>query len=133
MQSLTRLIIAFVACSVLALTTFAGPEAIPQRDSKDKEVVAPAPSCDYSWTGFYIGVNVGYGWGEPLRILSRCPVLRRLSILIRPHASPIRPESSVVDSSVIISSWENSFLVLRQIFKGQTWREQKRLVPSFNS
>jgi outer membrane immunogenic protein len=64
MQSLTRLIIAFVACSVLALTTFAGPEAIPQRDSKDKEVVAPAPSCDYSWTGFYIGVNVGYGWGD---------------------------------------------------------------------
>jgi outer membrane immunogenic protein len=65
MKSLTRFFIAFFACSVLALTTFAGPEALPTRDSKDKEVMAaPAPTCDYSWTGFYIGVNVGYGWGN---------------------------------------------------------------------
>ena len=65
MKSLTRLVIGFSACIALVLTAVAGPDALPQRDSKDKEVMAaPAPSCDYSWTGFYIGINGGYGWGS---------------------------------------------------------------------
>ena len=65
MKSLTRFFIAFCACNALALVAFAGTEALPQRDSKDKEVMAaPSPSCDYSWTGFYIGANAGYGWGN---------------------------------------------------------------------
>ena len=64
MKSLTRFVVAFGACSVLALTTFGGTEALPQRDSKDKEVMAaPAPpGCD--WSGFYVGVNVGGQFGH---------------------------------------------------------------------
>jgi outer membrane immunogenic protein len=63
LKSLTRLVIAFCACSALALAAFAGPEAL-LRDSKDKEVmVAPAPSgCD--WSGFYVGLNAGGQFGH---------------------------------------------------------------------
>ena len=35
-------------------------------DSKDMKEVAtstPPVSCDYTWTGFYLGAHIGYGWG----------------------------------------------------------------------
>lgn len=63
MRPLTRLIIAFVACSVLALTTFAGSEALPS-GKEMKEVVPVAPECAYGWTGFYIGALGGYTFGS---------------------------------------------------------------------
>ena len=62
MKSLTRLFIVFCVCNALALIAYAGPEALPS--GKEMKEVAPVPpTCDYSWTGFYIGANVGYGWG----------------------------------------------------------------------
>jgi outer membrane immunogenic protein len=63
MKQLIRLTILLCTCAVFALTVAAGPESLPS--SKEMKQVAPAPpTCDFSWTGFYIGANGGYGWGS---------------------------------------------------------------------
>ena len=36
-----------------------GPAAPPQT-----YVAPPAPVAGYDWTGFYVGINGGYGWGD---------------------------------------------------------------------
>jgi outer membrane immunogenic protein len=50
-----------MVCVALATNANAGPE--PFSGKEMKEVAPVAPSCDYDWTGFYIGAHVGYGWG----------------------------------------------------------------------
>lgn len=52
----------FALTLIPATLAFAGPEAIQTSSKEMKETVAPAPTCDFSWTGFYIGVRGGYGW-----------------------------------------------------------------------
>jgi outer membrane immunogenic protein len=62
MKTLTHFLIALLACAILTLTSFAGPEPIRDyKDSKDK-VIAPVPApCD--WHGFYMGLHVGGQFG----------------------------------------------------------------------
>ncbi|HWY52728.1 MAG TPA: outer membrane protein [Chthoniobacterales bacterium] len=43
---------------------FAGPEALPSSGKEMKEVAPAPPTCDFTWSGFYIGVNGGGGWGD---------------------------------------------------------------------
>src|SRR5690348_16026654 len=62
MKQLSCLTIAACAFFALALTSFGGPEPLPS--GKEMKQVAPVPECDFTWTGFYFGANVGYGWGS---------------------------------------------------------------------
>lgn len=59
-------ILTIAACTFLAmaLTTFAGPEAISTGGKEMKQVVPVQPTCDYSWTGFYVGGRAGLGWSD---------------------------------------------------------------------
>ena len=55
---------------VAAFNVVAGPEAI--ESGKDKNVVMPTPeSC--TWTGFYFGGQIGYGWLNPDANLTPLP------------------------------------------------------------
>ena len=53
--SLTILLAATAAC-------WAGPESLPS--DKEMKQVAPAPEPCMTWTGFYVGGQAGYGWGD---------------------------------------------------------------------
>ena len=53
-SALTSLVI-FSLCAL----AYAGPERMEM-----KQTVAPAPVCPINWTGFYLGLHAGYGWGD---------------------------------------------------------------------
>ena len=88
---------------------------------KDTPVYVPAAT----WTGFYAGINGGYGWSADTGKVaahafddftagpgSVSDVSRQVSALIALEGSPVA-------RSVIIGSEANSYTVLKQIFRGQ--------------
>lgn len=62
MKQLRHLMGVVFACSALT-STFAGTETYSGKEMK-QVAPAPVPECDFSWTGFYLGGNAGYGWGH---------------------------------------------------------------------
>ena len=64
MKQLSCLTIAACASFALALTAFGGVESMPSGKEMKQVAPAPVPECDFTWTGFYLGANFGYGWGD---------------------------------------------------------------------
>jgi outer membrane immunogenic protein len=50
---------AVMACALAGVTAASAADMAPRMYTK-----APIPVAIYDWTGFYIGGNVGYGWGR---------------------------------------------------------------------
>src|ERR1700694_5516415 len=50
----------------LTQTVSAGPESLPHdgKETMKNLVEEPVVEENCNWTGFYIGVHVGYGWGD---------------------------------------------------------------------
>src|SRR5262245_32622239 len=58
MRRLSAALIA--AVSIIALTQIASAADLPRK----APAYTPPPPPVYSWTGFYVGGNIGYGWGN---------------------------------------------------------------------
>lgn len=62
-----RLLLASVGCMALAVTALA-VTAAPAADMSPSRSMPPARAPVYmpffSWSGFYVGINGGYGWGQ---------------------------------------------------------------------
>ena len=54
----------FTTISLLAFTASAAFAADLPRAMPAKAPPAVVPIVGYNWTGFYVGINGGYGWGR---------------------------------------------------------------------
>src|SRR5690242_20411432 len=62
MKQFKGLIIAAGVSVALSVTAFGGTASLAS--GKDMKEVAPAPAPECTWTGFYLGLNVGGQWGH---------------------------------------------------------------------
>jgi outer membrane immunogenic protein len=109
---------------------FAGPEALPSGKEMKEVAPAPAPTCDYSWTGFYLGVNVGYGWGDADTRFEFLPNEIAFNVLNQSHdADP----DGVIGGGQIGFNWEwNKWLVLgvEADFQGSDIDGSRSVIPT---
>ena len=54
----------FFIGSIALATLVAGPAMAADMPVKARVYKAPPPVVVYNWTGFYVGANVGYSWGD---------------------------------------------------------------------
>ena len=111
MKQLTCLTIAACASLALALTAFGGPESLPSGKEMKQVAPAPVPECDFTWTGFYLGGNFGYGWGNADTDFDPLPSAARFFDL---EPTTLNPDpSGFIGGGQIGFNWQwNKWLVL---------------------
>src|SRR6202011_6331968 len=62
MKPIAALTLGLLTATLLAQSSFAGPERYEGKEMKS--VVQPVVQEQCNWTGFYIGLHVGYGWND---------------------------------------------------------------------
>ncbi len=111
MKQLTCLTFAACASIALAFTALGGPEPMPSGKDMKQVAPAPAPECDFTWTGFYIGGNVGYGWGDADTDFEPLPDAAAFVFL---NPTTLNPDpSGLIGGGQIGFNWQwNKWLVL---------------------
>jgi outer membrane immunogenic protein len=118
-----------LACAI----TFAGPEALPSGKEMKEVAPLPAPGCDYIWTGFYFGLNVGYGWGNADTHFDPLPDPATF-FLLQPQTHDAEP-GGVVGGGQIGFNWQwNKWFVVgaEADFQGSDMDGSKTVSPLFD-
>lgn len=107
---MTRLAVAAGA----AAFTFAFTQIAPAADMPRKAPITPAPMvAPYSWTGFYVGANVGYGWSDQDIRLTGDPIFVQSGFIDRSGVHGIAGDLSGILGGVQIGyNWQAGQFVL---------------------
>ncbi len=96
----------FAAASLLALTIASGASAADlPRKSVAPVFVAPA----FTWTGFYVGLNAGYGWGESKVDVTQNPSSAAFGAI--PFGYTAKPDGFIGGAQIGYNYQINAFVV----------------------
>lgn len=112
---------------------FAGPEALPSGKEMKEVAPAPAPTCGYTWTGFYIGLNVGYGWGNADTRFDPLPDPATF-FLLEPQTHDADPDGVIGGGQIGFNwQWNKWFVVGAEAdFQGSGMDGSKTVSPLFD-
>lgn len=108
-----KLLTAIAATALIGTPAFAADMAVKM----PVKAPPPAPAPVYSWTGFYIGGNVGYGWGEIKTDVDPGPSATAFVNLLPQTLDP-KPKG-FLGGGQFGYNWQNGWLVLGAEFDFQ--------------
>ena len=102
-----------IAASLAALGLMApGMSAIAQQKAPTKAPAYVAPA--WSWSGFYVGVNVGWGWGKPTGDLGEFAqtvgIVGAVQDARIPGSLDIKPDGAIGGSQIGVN-WQTGVIV----------------------